>query len=97
MFTDIDLLSFLYGAMYGIIVLTVLYAWNMLTSFEFIKHDNTKGKHGTSTYDYEIKKVSAFRACLIGLASLFWPLTLALAILYGIFRLPLILYKKSAS
>jgi len=93
MFTDIDLLSFLFGIMYGIIVLATMYSWNLFTSWEFIKHDNTKGKHGT---DYvEVKKLSTARFILIGIASLVWPLTLAFAILYGILRLPLVLYKRT--
>lgn len=95
MFTDIDLLSFLFGAMYGVIVLTVMYSWNMITSWEFIKHDNTRGKCGTDTV--EIRKTSASRALVMGVASLVWPLTLAFVILYGILRLPVVLYRKSAS
>ena len=95
MFTDIDLLSFLFGVMYGIIVLATMYSWNMFASWEFIKHDNTKGKHGTDTFEY--KRVSLSRGFLIGIASLVWPLTLALVILYGIFRLPFLLYRRTAS
>jgi len=95
MFTDIDLLSFLFGVMYGIIVLATMYSWNMIASWEFIKHDNTRGKHGTDTYEY--KRVSLSRGSLIGIVSLVWPLALAFAILYGILRLPLALYRKSAS
>ena len=89
-----DLLSFLFGVMYGITVLAIMYTWNMVSSWEFIKHDNTKGKHGTDTFEY--KRVSLSRACMIGVASLVWPLTLAFAILYGVLRLPLVLYRKSA-
>ena len=51
-----DLLSFLFGVMYGITVLAIMYTWNMVSSWEFIKHDNTKGKHGTDTFEY--KRVS---------------------------------------
>ncbi len=95
MFTDIDLLSFMFGVMYGIIVLSTMYSWNMIASWEFIKHDNSRGKHGTDTFEY--KRVSLSRGFLIGIASLVWPLTLAFAILYGVLRLPLALYRKSAS
>lgn len=95
MFIDIDLLSFLFGTMYGIIVLATMHTWNMLVSWEFIKHDNTKGKHGTDTFEH--KRVSLSRACMIGIASLVWPLTLVLSILYGVFCLPFVLYRKSAS
>lgn len=93
MFTDIDLLSFLFGTMYGITVLTIMHFWNTLASWEFIKHDNTKGKCGTDTY--EIERASWSRCYMIGLASLVWPLTLALVLLYGLFRIPILIYKKT--
>jgi len=95
MFNDGEFVSFLLGIMYGIVVLSIMYSWNMVASWEFIKHDNTKGKYGTDIY--EVEKLSTLRACLIGLASLFWPLTLAFAILYGVLRLPIFIYRKSAS
>lgn len=93
-FTDIDLLSFLFGMMYGIVAISTMHAWNIWVSWEYIKHDNTKGKHGTDTI--EIEKVSVRRALLIGVASLVWPLTLVFATLYGLFRIPILIYKKTS-
>lgn len=95
MFTDIESSSFIFGIIYGIVVMSIMYTWSMVASWEFIGHDNTKGKYGTDTY--KIEKVSTLRATLIGLASTVWPLTLAFAILYGVLRLPLVIYRKSAS
>lgn len=84
------LMAFIWGIIYGVLTMGIAMIWLKATTTEW-KHSNGEG-----TIDiYEVTLPSFGRIFYVVIASLFWPLTLALVILHGLLRIPLLIYQKT--
>lgn len=81
---------FFRGVLYGLIMMSTIGLWAWFDSTDFFGYDHEK-----EVTTYKIKKTPTPRLFFIVTAGMVWPLTLALVLLYGLFRIPILIYRKT--
>lgn len=89
----IIMMWFFRGVLYGLIMMSTIGLWIWAENSTWLKHDNRVEPHGADTY--LLKRNSTPRLFFIVIAGMVWPLALALVLLYGLFRIPILIYKKT--
>ena len=80
------------GVLYGLIMMSTIGSWVRFVSTVFYGYE-----HGKEVTTYKTRRIPKPRLFFIVIAGTVWPLTSAFAILYGVLRLPLALYRKTTS